>query len=97
MNIEEAKANPGLIVEIEFSVSWQRDPKKGAVARGQQSEDTLTLQSLINPEASEIIYASDIRSITSTGKYAFEPVLAKRTKKTIRDDIFDFADEIEKL
>ena len=97
MELEEAKANPGLIVEIEFSVSWQRDPKKGAIAIGQQSEDTLTLQSLVNPEASEIIYSSDIKSITSTGEYAFTPVVAKRTKRTIRDSIFDFTDEIEKL
>jgi len=94
MNLEEAKSNPGLIVEIEFSVSWQRDPKRGAVAIGQQSDDTLTLQSLVNPEASEIIPISQIKSITSTGEYEFEPVLAKRT---IRDTIFDFADEIEKL
>ena len=94
LTLEEARANPGLIVIVEFSVSWQRDPKKGAVAFGQQSEDTLTLQSLVNPEASEIIYSSDIKSITSTGEYAFTPVLAKRT---IRDTIFDFTDEIEKL
>jgi len=92
MNLEEAKSNPGLIVEIEFSVSWQRDPKRGAVAIGQQSDDTLTLQSLVNPEASEIIPISQIKSITSTGEYAFEPKLSK-----IRDTIFDFADEIEKL
>ena len=93
MNLEEAKSNPGLIVIVEFSVSWNRDPKKGAIAVGQQSDDTLTLQSLVNPEASEIIYSSDIKSITSTGEYAFEPKLSK----TIRDTIFDFADEIEKL